>query len=180
MSNFNLRYECLDARDDYSAQMKDNNKEDNKFWENSENNPLDQEYAGWKDDDEDFNDEMYLTGSCRQNDAKEEEMRHVEQVVAGAGWLDNSPDGINKINLEGITPTVDNSGSQWSSLIQCIRKMIVADRSKNLPTGPNKPLDELHGTDKVFVDTMTSKICSRPTWSYKCTRIGCTKVQTKH
>ena len=118
MSNFNLRYECLDARDDYSAQMKDNNKEGNKFWETSENNPLDQEYTDWKDNDEDLNDEMYLTGSCRQNNAKEEEMRHVEQVVAGAGWLDNSPDGINKINLDGITPTVDNSGSQWSSLIQ--------------------------------------------------------------
>ena len=122
MSNFNLRYECLDARDDYSAQMKDNNKEDTKFWENSENNPLDQEYTGWKDNDEELNDEMYLTGSSRQNDAKEEEMRHVEQIVVSAGWLDQSPDGINKIDPEGITPTADNSGSQWSSLIQSIRK----------------------------------------------------------
>ena len=104
---------------------------------------------------------MYLTGSCRQNDAKEEEMRHVEQVVADAGWLDNSPDGINKINLEGITPTVDNSGGQWSSLIQRMRKIIVADRSKNLPNGPNKPFDELHGTDKVFVDTMTSYLSQK-------------------
>jgi len=155
INNFNLRYECLDARDDYSAQMKDNNK-DNKFWENPENNPLDQEYTGWKDNDEDLNDEMYLTGSSRQNDAKEEEMRHVEQTVAGAGWLDKSPDGINKIDTDHITPTVDNSGSQWTSLIQSIRKKFIADRSKNLPTGPNKPFDELHGTDKVFVDTMTS------------------------
>ena len=109
MSNFNLRYKCLDARDDYSAQMKDNNKEDTKFWENSENNPLDQEYTGWKDNDEELNDEMYLTGSSRQNVAKEEEMRHVEQIVAGAGWLDQSPDGINKVDPEGITPTADNS-----------------------------------------------------------------------
>jgi len=34
--------------------------------------------------------------------------------------------------------------------------LIVADHSKNLPTCPNKPFDELHGTDKVLVDTMTS------------------------
>jgi hypothetical protein len=106
------------ARDDYSAQMKDGNKENNKFWESSEDNPLDQEYTGWKDNDEELNDEMYLNGSRRQNDAKEQEMRHVEQIVAGAGWLDKSPDGINKIDLAGITPTVDNSASQWSSLIQ--------------------------------------------------------------
>ena len=116
---------------------------------------MDQEYTGWKDNDEELNDEMYLTGSSRQNDAKEEEMRHVEQIVAGAGWLDQSPDGINKVDPEGITPTADNSGSQWSSLIQSIRKKIIADRSKNLPSGPNKPFDELHGTDKVVVDTMT-------------------------
>jgi hypothetical protein len=162
MSNFNLRYECLDARDDYSAQMKDNNKENhNNFWESSENNPLDQEYTGWKDNDEDFNDEMYLSGSCRQNDAKEEEMRHVEQIVAGAGWLDKSPDGINEVDLEDFKPTVDNSGSQWSTLIQRIQKMILADRSKNLPAGLNKPFDELHGTDKVFVDTMTSYLSQK-------------------
>src|SRR5271168_857427 len=36
------------------------------------------------------------------------------------------------------------------------KKKIIADRSKNLPSGPNKPFDELHGTDKVVVDTMTS------------------------
>ena len=161
MSNFNLRYECLDARDDYSAQMKDNNKEDNRFWDNSEKNPLDQEYTGWKDNEEELNDEMYLTGSSRQNDAKEEEMRQVEQIVAGAGWLDQSPDGINKVDPEGIAPTVNNSGSQWTSLIQSIRKKIIADRSKNLPAGPNKPFDELHGTDKVFVDTMTSYLSQK-------------------
>ena len=160
MSNFNLRYECLDARDDYSAQLKDNNKEENKFWE-TENNPLDQEYTGWKENDEDLNDEMYLTGSSRQNDAKEEEMRLVEQIVAGAGWLDKSPDGIEKVDQESIVPTVKNSGSQWSSLIQSIRKKIVADRSKNLPTGPKKPFEELHGTDKVLVDTMTSYLSKK-------------------
>jgi len=160
MSHFNLRYECLDARDDYSAKMKESNKDNNNFWENSENNQLDPEYTGWKDDDE-LNDEMYLTGSCRQNDAKEEEMRHVEQVVAGAGWLDNSPDGIDKVDIEGITPAINNSGSQWCSLIQRIRRMVIADRSKNLPTGQIKPFSELHGTDEVFVDTVTSYLSQK-------------------
>ncbi len=158
MMNFNLRYECLDARDDYSAKLKDNGKKDNRIWENTENNPLDQEYTGWKNDDEELNDDMYLSGSCKLNDAKEEEMRHVEQVVSSVGWLDNSPDGIDEVNKEGITPTVENSSSQWSSLIQHIRKMILADRSKNLPTDPSKHFNELHGTDKVFVDTMTSHL----------------------
>src|SRR5882762_11349081 len=127
------------------AQMKNNNKEDKNFLETSENNPLDQEYTGWKDNDEELNDEMYLTGSSRQNDVKEEEMRHVAQIVAGAGWLDNSPDGIDNINTEDITPMVNNSGSQWCSLIQQIRKIILADCSKSLPTGPVKPFGELHG-----------------------------------
>ena len=140
--------------------MKENNKEENRFWEASENNPLEQEYTDWKDSEEELNDEMYLTGSSRQNDAKEEEMRHVEQIVAGAGWLDTSPDGIGKVDPEGIVPTVDNTGSQWSSLIQSIRKKIIADRSKNLPTGPNRPFEEL-GTDKVVVDKMTSYLSKK-------------------
>ena len=70
-------------------------------------------------------------------------------MYAGVGWLDTSPDGINKVDPEGIVPTVDNTGSKWSLLIQSIRKKIIADRSKNLPSGPNKPFEELHGTDKV-------------------------------
>jgi hypothetical protein len=104
MKNFNLRYECLDAQDNYSAQMKDSEKKNNPFWESSDNNQLDQEYMGWKGDDEELNDDMYLNGSCRQNDAKEDEMRFVEQVVAGAGWLDSSPNGIEIVNTEGFVP----------------------------------------------------------------------------
>jgi hypothetical protein len=34
--------------------------------------------------------------------------------------------------------------------------MIIADRSKNLPAETSKPFGEIKGTDKVFVDTMTS------------------------
>ena len=83
-------------------------------------------------------------------------MRHVEQVVASAGWLDNSPDGVDIVNLHDFVPTIKNSGSQWNSLIQSIRKMIIADRSKNLPAGISKSFGEIKGTDKVFVDTMTS------------------------
>jgi hypothetical protein len=70
---------------------------------------------------------MYLNGSCRQNDAKEDEMRHVEQVVAGAGWLENSPDSVNAVDPVGIKPTTNYTSSQWNSLIQNIRKMILTD-----------------------------------------------------
>ena len=39
-------------------------------------------------------------------------MQQVEQTVAGAGWLDNSPDGIDIVDLNGIVPTVENTSSQ--------------------------------------------------------------------
>ena len=156
MNNFNLRYECLDARDDYSAQMKDSEKTDKHFWEPSDNNQLGDEYTGWRDEEEELNDDMYLNGSCRQNDAKEDEMRLVEQVVADAGWLDSSPDGVENIDPKFFVSINKNTASQWSSLIQSIRKMIIADRSKNIPVGSSKPFGEINGTDKIFVDTMTS------------------------
>ena len=99
---------------------------------------------------------MYLSESCKQNDVKEEQIRQIEQVVAGAGWLDNSPDGIDKLDPTGITPTINNSGSQWCSLIQQIWKGILAESLKNIPAGPIKSFDELYGTDKIVIDTMTS------------------------
>jgi len=60
------------------------------------------------------------------------------------------------VDPEGFVPIAKNTGSQWSSFIQSICKMIIADRSKNLPTEASKPFGEIKGTDKVFVDTMTS------------------------
>ena len=45
-------------------------------------------------------------------------------MECNAGWLDNSPDRIDKINPIEIIPTIDNSGSQWCSLIQQIQKNI--------------------------------------------------------
>ena len=118
------------------------------------------EYTGWKDEDEELNDNMYLSGSCRLNDIKEQ-MKQIEQIVAGAGWLDNSPDGIDKVDPKNITPTIENSGSQWSSLIQQIWKSIIAECSKNIPAGPIKPFGELHGTDKVVIDTMSSYLSQK-------------------
>lgn len=42
-----------------------------------------------------------------------------------------------------------------------MQKMIVTDLSKNLLTSLNKPFDELHETDKIFVDTMTSYLLQK-------------------
>ena len=39
--------------------------------------------------------------------------------------------------------------------------MIIADSSKNLPTEASKPFGEIKGTDKVFVDTMTSYLSQK-------------------
>src|SRR6266566_6555367 len=39
--------------------------------------------------------------------------------------------------------------------------MILADRSKDLPTGLVKPFSELHGTNTVIVDTMTSYLSQK-------------------
>ena len=98
---------------------------------------------------------------CRQNDAKEDEMRLLEQIVAGAKWLDNNPNGIQMVDPQGFEPIAKDTSSQWSSLIQSIHKMIIADQSKNLPAEASKSFGEIKGTDKVFVDTMTSYLSQK-------------------
>ena len=66
-------------------------------------------------------------------------------TVADAGWLDSSPDSVEMIDPKGFVPITENTGSQWSSLIQSIRKLIIADRSKNLPTEASKPFRDIKG-----------------------------------
>ena len=82
--------------------------------------------------------------------------RLLQVLESAAGWLYNSPDGVEIVDTKYFVPIAQKTGSQWSSLIQSIRKMIIADRSKHLPADRSKTFCKIKGTDKVFVDTMTS------------------------
>jgi len=80
--------------------MKDNEQKDNKFWDNFDNNTLDEIYTGWKDKDEKLNNNMYLLGSCKQNNIKEKQIKQIEQVVTSVLLL--VQDGLIIVQMELI------------------------------------------------------------------------------
>jgi hypothetical protein len=104
MKNFNLRYECNDARDDYSAKLKSKEDKDGFFPSWATNNvlkDLDQNILDYDDNNNDKLDEMeeniYLEPTFAHI-RKLEEMNTIENIVQNAGWLDKCPDAIEHIN----------------------------------------------------------------------------------
>jgi Helitron helicase-like domain at N-terminus/PIF1-like helicase len=156
MDNFNLRYECNDARDDYSAQLKMNNSSEAKLpvWMTTE------EFG-----DEDTND-FKTTGQLDQSeddDIDEEEEEKINKYadisergqvlqaqmisaansVISAGWLDNSPDGLHSISTIPVQPTTEMQGNKWKVVIQEKREEIVNLRySKMLKASTETIKDE--------------------------------------
>ena len=143
MKNFNIRYECNDARDDYSAQLKKGNSEGGLFpqWMNSDIiNSLDDddEFEGADfgdnepDDENDYGISKY-TALGRLGKIKHQEMEETRIGLTEAGWLDNSPNGLNQ-NEASIEPGILQNGSRWKASVDQERQKILAERNKNIPS----------------------------------------------
>jgi hypothetical protein len=138
MKNFNLRYECLDARDDYSAKLKDKKLESGIFpsWASSEVlKDLDHNtFLEYNDDgpiDEFTEESTYLEPTVRHL-KKLEEMNHIENVIQNAGWLNKCPQEIEKIDT-GIELEVNIPGSKWASIVKSAKDAILTEQGKHLP-----------------------------------------------
>ena len=126
MKNFNIRYECNDARDDYSAQLKKGNGEGGLFpqWMNSDIiNSLDDddnlEGADFgdnePDDENDYGINKYTTLG-RLGKLRHQEMEETRIGLTKAEWLDNSPNGLNQ-NEVSIEPSILQNGPRWKASV---------------------------------------------------------------
>ena len=109
MQYFNIRYECNDARDDYSAQLKNGNAVDGAFpkWMSSEVlNDLDDtdpycEGANFGDGDDNDNEDHIAhkySGIGRKGQTNQNEMDAARMGAKEAGWLDDSPNRIAEVD----------------------------------------------------------------------------------
>ena len=96
MKYFNVRYECLDARDDYAAQMK---KGDNvgifSNWDIYDN--LDSDLVNYNSfEGDDFTCDVNMVNVDDigpKTEKRNRDMSHVEQIMQDAGWFEKSPNG---------------------------------------------------------------------------------------
>jgi hypothetical protein len=139
MDNFNIRYECNDARDDFSAQMK----------QAMPASELSMQYPTL----EDFSVLEYRQGDDFGDDEGEEninygvncytvlgprgkviqaQMNATENCLRNAGWLDESPDGMNLFDTNPFRPDVMLTAEKWKAIVQDRRQNVLMERCANI------------------------------------------------
>ena len=122
MKNFNIRYECNDARDDYSAQLKQQNSSSqmSASWLTSDlidNNEdidfIDDDNANvsHNDDHEEGIDLFMRLG--KYEILKQAEMDAMKHCMQAAGWLEDSPNGLDTVRDKHVEPSLVQLGSKW-------------------------------------------------------------------
>jgi hypothetical protein len=167
MKYFNVRYECLDARDDFAAQMK---KGENigifSNWDVYENLQTDmspqslQEGDAFDCSEDPINDDNIIGPTTNK---RNKDMAKVEEIMHTAGWFDDSPDGPAEVgDLTPIIPTKIQSGNEWKTVVQNKRQEVLEERSKNLPAYRDefqsshtfqKSTEDVRIVDKAFLSS---------------------------
>src|SRR5882762_9268200 len=137
MKYFNVRYECLDARDDYAAQMK---KGDNvgifSNWDIYNN--LDSDLVNHNSfEGGDFTCDINMVNVDdigTKTEKRNRDMLHVEQIMKDTAWFDKSPNGPADVgDLTPVVPDDLQSGKDWTAVVQHKRQELIDERCRNIP-----------------------------------------------
>ena len=136
---FNLRYDCLDARDDFAAQRayeQDSNNSNPYSQEMSDN--LDQ-LMGEKQNI--FNDEPHVdsddideSGPQGRNDLiRKRNMQEMENIITHVGWLDKCADGtLDPIDKHHVVPKIYKDSSTWRKEVLAKKKEAIDNKRKHM------------------------------------------------
>ena len=137
MENFNLRYECLDARDDFNLLMKAEQKmkknsisHDNTHWINLEDDHDDIEGNDYEYDlntvQEDYTDLGPIALRRKSNE------KEIDNILKASGWLDKFHINYAPGSFKKFTPDL-LSRPDWNNLVAGARKAISDLHMKYLP-----------------------------------------------
>ena len=124
MKFFNLRYECLDARDDFHAELiNDENgysfgEMDNDIY--NKRSHLDDIKYNEEDELDGYNHDCIHVGRFIGKATKTmfSKMESMENIMKASGWFDKSPDGLpNFGNLDRVEPSIQLSSKEWENKI---------------------------------------------------------------
>ena len=169
MKYFNVRYECLDARDDYSAR-KDESGGLSYHWATSDVlDELDELHANelatvGAEFDPDLEGEdvegdvLSIPGKRGRN--RKNEMLIAERTMSMAGWLDNCEDGLPDVgSLDPIEPEHAQPSKAWRAAVLAKKQAVLEERIKHLPTnsrvktGDHTP-NKVAVVDKSYIDQL--------------------------
>ncbi|KII82907.1 hypothetical protein PLICRDRAFT_682664 [Plicaturopsis crispa FD-325 SS-3] len=148
MNHFNVKYECLDARDDYSAQMKLGQVSGGFFtqWDAGESHDIDHESEDavsgadllFNEDLANAQDQLGPSSTARERRRAE-----IERILESSGWTGPSHNGLPEISLDPVLPEVQRSSKQWQQAVQNKRDEVNANRLKDMPEP--KGVSQQHG-----------------------------------
>ncbi|KAJ7153847.1 hypothetical protein C8R46DRAFT_912346, partial [Mycena filopes] len=145
IKNFDVRYECNDARDDHFAQMKKKlaeAKKDGKTLWPAGFMPLKDKFS------EDLNDFDYGSDDDALEDRDEDspkgrrtmqllaEAKDMRNIMQASGWLDRSTDGLPSMDADFLM--VDEKPRlEWVNIVKHQRLELTANKMANVPPAPN-------------------------------------------
>lgn len=144
MKHFNIRYECNDARDDYSSL--DRQKRRAMPWVDGQGSRGEEglDYEGEYGELGEFIEEdaaaTFVKGPMQL--AKEKLMMEAESVLRASGWTTQTKSA--PALFERFVPKQHLSANQWKARISSIREGLFASKFKNAPDTerPTRPSDE--------------------------------------
>jgi hypothetical protein len=137
MNNFNIRYECLDARDDFRAQLKSGaagipNWDAEVLDQLGESSiEADVQYSPDNVNTEDLPVELIKSGKGALK--RVHDMAIMRNVITNAGWTIERPGAMKGVDLHPIAPLQYRTGSEWKSEMQRKRQELIERRSYNIP-----------------------------------------------
>ena len=154
MENFNLRYECLDARDDFHALMKAQEKKLDMEYSADEWVDLEDNYQNNIDSNEygmDFNpteEDYSQLGPLALRRKKNE--REIDNILKSSGWMNTLKKFNPPFSLKELTPSFLSRNS-WSTLIKDTRKKLADLRLCSFPANTENNKDSPMSFDEVKV-----------------------------
>ena len=130
MRNFNVRYECLDARDDFRAQMKKGNPLVGS-WDKGEGYEVDDELQGICTADMELDDlpaDPLSSGPIHKRRMRE--MNEVQRVMSSMGWTQPLAKGQAVAN-KSFKPDVFKLGKAWVQEIDTMKQRIIDEKNLN-------------------------------------------------
>ncbi|KIM74021.1 hypothetical protein PILCRDRAFT_80473, partial [Piloderma croceum F 1598] len=148
MKFFNVRYECLDARDDYSTKRDKEDTDKIKYqWATSDMlGSLDDMHYAEAYSGVDFSAEQLYDGyeeeafnvPGKKGRYRREAMALAERTMNMSGWLDPSPDGSPDVgSLIPMQPEVEQSGKLWRAAVLAKKQEILQEKIKHMPAKSN-------------------------------------------
>ncbi|KAF8068798.1 hypothetical protein FPV67DRAFT_1652241 [Lyophyllum atratum] len=142
MKNFNIQYECIDAQDDFHAQMKKGNTQ-LPSWIDAEKSYLadfeqDEHVRDFTFDeaaaDQDPGVDSFLTEIGKSRRSRNTAMQEMSAIMRSLGWHTAEPTLLpTDTDLKPESPSIHQPGSQWKATVMNERAVILDKRLNGLP-----------------------------------------------